>query len=116
MLPAAAQGAIGIEINTHNVRPEITNLLKLVNDQRTHEATEIERTVVASLQGNCLSPISALCIIDGQDVELKVRVSCQDGSEVYNEMILFKLENKINSLKDFTETLIRNGAKEIIQL
>jgi len=115
MLPAAAQGAIGIEINTHNVRPEITNLLKSINDQQTHEATEIERTVVASLEGNCLSPISALCIINNQDVELKVRVSSQDGSEVYNEILLFKLGNKINSLKDFTKTLIQNGAKEIIQ-
>ena len=115
MLPAAAQGAIGIEINAHNVRSEIAHLLESINDRRTHEATEIERTIVASLEGHCLSPISALCKINDQDVELKVRVSSKDGSEVYNEMILFKLENKINSLRDFTETLIRNGAKEIIQ-
>ena len=114
MLPAAAQGAIGIEINA-NVRPEITHLLKSINDKRTHEATEIERSVVASLEGSCLSPISALCKIDGQNAELKVRVSSQDGSEVCNEMIKFKLENKINSLKDITEQLIKNGAKEIIQ-
>jgi hydroxymethylbilane synthase len=115
MLPAAAQGAIGIEINAHNVRSEIAHLLESINDRRTHEATEIERTIVASLEGHCLSPISALCKINDQDVELKVRVSSKDGSEVYNEMIRFKLENKINSLRDFTETLIRNGAKEIIQ-
>tara|TARA_B100000287_G_scaffold425942_1_gene473071 strand:+ start:7095 stop:8003 length:909 start_codon:yes stop_codon:yes gene_type:complete len=114
MLPAAGQGAIGVEVKT-NVRPEIAHLLESINDQRTHEATEIERAVVAALEGNCLSPISALCKIDDQNVELKVRVSTQDGSEIYNEIFHFQLENKISSLKNITETLIQNDAKEIIQ-
>jgi hydroxymethylbilane synthase len=115
MLPAAAQGAIGIEVNSIELESDIGNLLKLLNDESTHQATEIERGVVASLEGNCLSPISALCKIDSQDAELKVRVSNQDGTEVYNEVIRFKLKNKIDALQGFIETLISNGAKEIIQ-
>ena len=115
MLPAAAQGAIGIEVNSIELESDIGNLLKLLNDESTHQATEIERGVVASLEGNCLSPISALCKIDSQDAELKVRVSNQDGTKVYNEAIRFKLKNKIDALQGFIETLIRNGAKEIIQ-
>ena len=115
MLPAAAQGAIGIEVITNEISSDIDSLLKLLNDKLTHQATEIERMVVASLEGNCLSPISALCKINGQDVELKVRVSNQDGTEVYNEVTRFKLENKISALDGFINTLIRNGAKEIIQ-
>jgi len=115
MLPAAAQGAIGVEINKKNIKSEIVSLLELVNDKFTHQATEIERTVVASLDGNCLSPISALCKIDAHDAELKVRVSNQDGSKIYNQKEVFKLENKINALKDFIERLISNGAKEIIR-
>ena len=115
MLPAAAQGAIGIEINTDELESELGNLLKLLNDESTYKATEIERRIVASLEGNCLSPISALCKIVAQDAELKVRVSNQDGSKVYNEAIKFELDNKIDALQDFIETLIQNGAKEIIQ-
>jgi len=115
MLPAAAQGAIGIEVSTNEVSSEIDSLLKLLNDELTHQATEIERMVVASLEGNCLSPISALCKIYDQDAELKVRVSNQDGTEVYNEITRFKLENKTSALDGFINTLIRNGAKEIIQ-
>ena len=115
MLPAAAQGAIGIEVYTNEVSSEIDSLLKLLNDELTHQATEIERMVVASLEGNCLSPISALCKIYDQDAELKVRVSNQDGTEVYNEMTRFKLKNKTSALDGFINTLIRNGAKEIIQ-
>mgnify|MGYP003330889045 CR=1 FL=1 len=115
MLPAAAQGAIGIEVITNEISSDIDSLLKLLNDKLTHQATEIERMVVASLEGNCLSPISALCKIQDQDAELKVRVSNQDGTEVYNEVTRFKLENKISALDGFINTLIRNGAKEIIQ-
>ena len=115
MLPAAAQGAIGIEINAIELESDIGNLLKLLNDESTFQATAIERTVVASLEGNCLSPISALCKIEARDAELKVRVSNQNGSKVYNEAVKFNLENKIDALQRFIETLIQNGAKEIIQ-
>ena len=115
MLPAAAQGAIGIEVNSVELESDIGNLLKLINDQSTYEATEIERKVVASLEGNCLSPISALCRINNKEVELKVRVSNQDGTKVYNEAVIFNLDNKADVLQGFIETLIRNGAKDIIQ-
>ena len=115
MLPAAAQGAIGIEVKSTDISPYLSDLLGLVNDRLTFQSTEIERLVVASLEGNCLSPISALCKIDNQDVELKVKVSTQDGTEVHNELTRFKLKNKIDAVNDCIETLIRKGAKEIIQ-
>jgi hydroxymethylbilane synthase len=115
MLPAAAQGAIGIEINTVELESQLGNLLKLLNDESTYQATQIERMVVASLEGNCLSPISALCKIDAQNAELQVRVSSQDGSKVYNEVVKFELDNKIEALQNLIKTLIKNGAKEIIQ-
>lgn len=115
MLPAAAQGAIGIEINTVELESQLGNLLKLLNDESTYQATQIERMVVASLEGNCLSPISALCKIDAQNAELQVRVSNQDGSKVYNEVVKFELDNKIDALQNLIKTLIKNGAKEIIK-
>jgi hydroxymethylbilane synthase len=115
MLPAAAQGAIGIEINTVELESQLGNLLKLLNDESTYQATQIERMVVASLEGNCLSPISALCKIDAQNAELQVRVSNQDGYKVYNEVVKFELDNKIDALQNLIKTLIKNGAKEIIQ-
>lgn len=115
MLPAAAQGAIGVEVNTKEVSSYVSDLLHLINDNLTFQATEIERLVVASLEGNCLSPISALCKIDGKDAVLKVRVSNQAGTDVYNEVTRFKLKNKIDAVNDCIEILIRNGAKEIIQ-
>jgi porphobilinogen deaminase len=56
-----------------------------------------------------------LCKIDAQNAELQVRVSSQDGSKVYNEVVKFELDNKIDALQNLIKTLIKNGAKEIIQ-
>jgi len=114
MLPAAAQGAIGIEVHADTINSEIGNVLKLINDQYTYQATEIERAIVASLDGNCLSPISVLCKINGKNTELKVRVSNQSGLNVYSQRIVFKLKNKDEALGSLIEELISNGAKEII--
>ena len=55
MLSAAAQGAIGIEVNAIDLKSEMGDLLQLLNDELTYQATEIEREIVASLEGNCLS-------------------------------------------------------------
>ena len=74
-------------INTKKVSSDISDLLHLINDNLTYQATKIERLVVASLEGNCLSPISALCKIDGQDAELKIRVSNQAGTDVNDTLI-----------------------------
>lgn len=115
MLPAAAQGAIGIEINSSKISSSMSYLIKLLNDKLTYEATAIERIIVASLEGNCLSPISVLCKINDQNAEVKVRLSNQSGNEVYNEIISFKLKDQKNALEDLINKLIRNGAKEIIQ-
>ena len=115
MLPAAAQGAIGIEINSSKISSSMSHLIKLLNDKLTYEATAIERIIVASLEGNCLSPISVLCKIDDQNAEVKVRLSNQSGNEVYNERISFKLKDQKIALEELINKLIRNGAKEIIQ-
>ena len=60
MLPAAAQGAIGIEVCGSQIQSGILEILKMINCQKTFTATKIEREIVAALEGTCLSPISAL--------------------------------------------------------
>ena len=115
MLPAASQGAIGIEVCKQNLRSEVSEVLSRINDNNTLQATTIERSIVAALEGSCLSPISALCKIKNQDAELKVRVSNQHGSEVCNEDIKFTLQNKEKAVSKLIKKLIASGAKELIQ-
>ncbi len=71
MLPAVAQGAIGIEIRGSD--QDARALLGAIDDQATHLAVAAERTYLARLEGSCRTPIAGYArleqgafVIDGQ--------------------------------------------------
>jgi hydroxymethylbilane synthase len=115
MLPAAAQGAIGIEICNAQIQSGILEILKKVNCQQTFTATKIEREIVAALGGTCLSPISALVTIQDQKLHLQVRVSNQNGSSTIEKEATFSPEQEPDALSQFKIDLLANGARELIQ-
>jgi hydroxymethylbilane synthase len=57
MLPSAGQGALGIEIRTHN--HELAQLLAPLNHVPTRQATLAERAVSRALGGSCSMPLAA---------------------------------------------------------
>ena len=115
MLPAAAQGAIGIEVCNAQIQSDILEILKKVNCQLTFTATKIEREIVAVLEGTCLSPISALVTIQNQKLHLQVRVSNQNGSSTIEKEATFSPEQEPDALSQFKIDLLANGARELIQ-
>ena len=115
MLPAAAQGAIGIEICNTQIQSGLLEILKKINCQQTFTATKIEREIVAALGGTCLSPISALVTIQGQKLHLQVRVSNKNGSSTIEKAAIFSPEQELDALSQFKIELLANGARELIQ-
>ncbi|MBA2655256.1 MAG: hydroxymethylbilane synthase [Gammaproteobacteria bacterium] len=78
MLPAAGQGAIGIEC-----RQEDTTLKKYVaflNDADTAYAVLAERTLNQKLGGSCQFPIAAYAVVNNQVLSLKAMVGDPNGS------------------------------------
>lgn len=79
MLPASAQGAVGI---TARADDEATQaLLAAIDHALTHEAVRLERGFLAALGGTCHSPVAALAQIDGDDVHFRAELLAEDGSE-----------------------------------
>jgi len=115
MLPAASQGAIGIETCNATVPSGISDILTKINCQETFRATRVERDIVAALEGSCLSPVSVLGKIINQALHLRVRVSNQDGSHVIERDGVFSITEEVTALTQFKEELIQSGAKELIQ-
>ncbi|MDA7796502.1 hydroxymethylbilane synthase [Gammaproteobacteria bacterium] len=115
MLPAASQGAIGIETCNATVPSGLSEVLTKINCQDTFRATRVERDIVAALEGSCLSPISVLGKIIDQTLHLQVRVSNQDGSHVLERDAIFSITEEVSALTQFKEELIQSGAKELIQ-
>ena len=115
MLPAAAQGAIGVEVCGSQIQSSILEILKMINCQKTFTATKIEREIVAALEGTCLSPISALVTAQGSKLHLQVRVSNQDGSTIIEKETTFKPKEALKAVLQFKTELLAEGAQKLIQ-
>jgi hydroxymethylbilane synthase len=87
MLPASAQGAIGIDHLT--ARAELAAFLSAVNDEATFTAVMAERAFLEALGGNCHSPVAAHAIVVGDDIELRGEVLNEDGSERHAGSLTF---------------------------
>merc|ERR1719243_178224 len=65
MLPAVAQGAIGIQCRSDDEK--ILRYLDALNDPATKTAVDCERAFLATLDGNCKTPIAGQAkIVDGK--------------------------------------------------
>ena len=115
MLPAAAQGAIGIEVYVSQIQSGILEILKMINCQKTFMATKIEREIVAALEGTCLSPICALVTAQESKLHLRVRVSNQDGSIIIEKATTFLPGQELEAVSQFKIELLAEGAQELIQ-
>jgi len=77
LLPAPAQGAIGVEILAD--RDDLRALLAAIDDRPTHEAVDAERAFLAALGGDCHSAVAALA----EGGRLRAEILSADGREVH---------------------------------
>jgi hydroxymethylbilane synthase len=84
MLPAIAQGAIGIECRAGD--DAMLELLGAIGCLATKACVDAERAALAALDGSCRTPIAGLAGLDGEQLLLSVLIARPDGSEVHREM------------------------------
>lgn len=78
MLPAVAQGAIGIERRSADARTAA--LLAPIHDLPTGQRLAAERSFLARLDGSCETPIAGLAVIEGDALWLRGEILAPDGS------------------------------------
>jgi hydroxymethylbilane synthase len=81
MLPAVAQGAIGVEIRADDTRAR--DRLLRVNDAATAICVTAERALLAALDGSCRTPIAALATLDGAALSLRGLIVTPDGQQAH---------------------------------
>lgn len=81
MLPAVAQGAIGIEIRSDD--PGTRAALAPLHCPDTACRVAAERGLLAALDGSCRTPIAALARLDGATIHLEGKVLSPDGRQVF---------------------------------
>lgn len=80
MLPAVAQGAIGVERRADDLR--IADLLAAIHHRDTGTRLAAERAFLARLDGSCQTPIAGLALLEGDQIWLRGEILRPDGSEV----------------------------------
>lgn len=83
MLPAVAQGAIGIERRSFDIRT--AEMLEAIHDGETGQRLAAERAFLAALDGSCETPIAGLAVLQGGNLHLRGEVLRPDGSEAIND-------------------------------
>ncbi|MGZ8410592.1 MAG: hydroxymethylbilane synthase [Hyphomicrobium sp.] len=77
MLPAVAQGAIGIEIRIDD--EDTAALIAPMNDKTTALCVTAERAFLATLEGSCRTPIAGLARLEGGTLTFKGETLSPDG-------------------------------------
>ncbi|WP_137701350.1 hydroxymethylbilane synthase [Marimonas lutisalis] len=91
MLPAVAQGAIGIERRTDDTR--MAEMLDAIHDGPTGERLAAERAFLARLDGSCETPIAGLAELDGGSLRLRGEILRPDGSERLEDAVTGAVED-----------------------
>ena len=77
MLPAIAQGAIGIEIRDND--DQVRSLLAPINHPETETAIACERAFLAALDGSCRTPLAGHATLAGGSLQFRGHALTLDG-------------------------------------
>ncbi|MEQ1653668.1 MAG: hydroxymethylbilane synthase [Hyphomicrobium sp.] len=82
MLPAVAQGAIGLEIRSGDEKS--ADMIAPLNDAATALAVTAERAFLARLEGSCRTPIAGHAHLSGGKLHFSGQVLSPDGKASYH--------------------------------
>lgn len=78
MLPAPAQGIVGIEVRAGD--DEAFGIVRAIDHPVTHGCVLAERALLAALKADCHSPVGALATIEGAILTLRAELLSEDGA------------------------------------
>ena len=110
MLPAIAQGAIGIEWREED--DQISDILKKIHHEETGQRLNTERAFLAELDGSCQTPIAGLAIIEGSSLKFTGQVLRTDGSESISETAFGDIEDGPRLGREMAQKILSQAGPE----
>ena len=111
-LPAAGQGAVGIESRVGDTR--ITDLLAPLQHEKTAQCVEAERAMNKELKGGCQVPIGGYAIHQNDGLWLRGLVADPDTGEVIFRETRGPVAEREKLGVDLAQSLLRGGADKIL--
>jgi hydroxymethylbilane synthase len=107
MLPAVAQGVIGIERREDAIA--VKELLAPIHDFMTGYQMDAERTYLRGLDGSCEMPIAALSEISNDVMRLRGEILRPDGSECLAHELSGPVDDAAELGRKLAEILLENA-------
>ena len=112
MLPAVAQGAIGVAARSDDERTRA--LLAKLNDARSATGVACERAFLARLDGSCKTPIAGLAEIDAGVLRFRGLILTPDGSEWHDIELTGEAEHARALGTDAGEELLARAGRNFL--
>lgn len=112
-LPAAGQGALGIECLEG--ADAVKELIMPLNHELTAIAVTAERAVCRRLNGGCQVPIAAFAEVHRDDVHLRALVAGRNGVHIVRSELTGKSEHADSIGTRVADELIQQGAEKILR-
>lgn len=112
MLPAIAQGIIGIENRIEDQRTK--SYLQPLHHEETYLCMQAEREVLKMLEGNCNVPIAGYCQKFGESLTLEALLAHPDGSEVIHVKQQHSCESPLVLGQTVAQEVLRQGGKQML--
>ena len=113
MLPAAGQGALGIECRRGDARVEA--LIAPLACPRSSACVLAERAFNRRLEGGCQVPIAAYAILEGGELDMRGLVASLDGARVLRAQVRGRAEDAEPLGAGAAAAVLEQGAGEILE-
>lgn len=110
--PPVGQGAIAVEIRSEDSL--LKTMVKALDHSPTSTVLEAERAFLTRLGGGCLTPIGALGQIEGSKLVLAGLVASPDGKKIFRSSISGPPAQARSLGLALAESLLKQGAGEIL--
>jgi len=113
MLPAPAQGAVGIECRADD--GEMLVWLSAISDPDSFGAVTLERAFTRALGGTCHSPVAALATVDGDAFVLSAVLYSEDGADAVADTVRLA-GGDVDGAAQFGRALLARAPRSIQRL
>jgi len=113
MLPAAAQGVVGIECLEDAT--ELRAVLAQLNHPRSVQTTLAERAIARVLEASCQSPVATYAVVDGAALTVTALVAMPDGTEAIRDSISGAADDAEALGEELANRLLERGAADLLE-
>ncbi len=112
MLPAAAQGVVGIECLES--ASELRTVLAQLNHPVSVQTTLAERAIARVLEASCQSPVATFAEVQGDAMTVTALVAMPDGSRSIRDSVSGNAADAAALGEQLAERLLQQGAAELL--